>query len=363
MAKSKNNWKDYVSPLDIPEGSSGDWQIYHTYQEEGFETPAVHFRQAIHTGDELQMLKFPNESKWTYLAEDGAVWMSDLPCEQNQHHKMLNKMKGRILVGGLGLGFAATTLLNNPNVEAVDVIEIEPDVIKLVEPYICRDNLSLRKKLRVINQDLFQFLKVNKQGKGKESLVQYDYGFYDIWQSDGENTFFETVLPLRYHSRGLVKKVTNWNEDVMRGQLIMNLESRRMKLSGEWSVPESMKDSEEARQVFIRFDPKPDRSQIWINWSVPYMRWYFEHLDELKTMDREMRQTFERVTASDFVHSMGLSPDWFKNWLTIIESRGYPLTNTEGCQEAMDALCSGGVYVSKQEAVGPDGAGNQNVEK
>lgn len=61
----------------------------------------------------------------------GEVVMEDTPRELRRHLPILIPARGRVLVSGLGLGCVVRGLLAKPEVEHVDVVEIDRDVIAL----------------------------------------------------------------------------------------------------------------------------------------------------------------------------------------------------------------------------------------
>ena len=74
---------------------------------------------------------------YTGLLRNGSVWMSDVPDEKRDHREPYWQAKrngGRCLVHGLGLGMVVKAMLDLPNVEHVDVVEIDADVIALCGP-------------------------------------------------------------------------------------------------------------------------------------------------------------------------------------------------------------------------------------
>lgn len=68
---------------------------------------------------------------------DGEFWsvMTDTPAEYDDHADLFEHAHGRVLVHGLGLGCAVSSLLTDPAVEHIDVVEANADVIALVGPY------------------------------------------------------------------------------------------------------------------------------------------------------------------------------------------------------------------------------------
>ena len=88
-------------------------------------------------------------------------------------------------------------------------------------------------------------------------------GFYDIWQSDGEYTFHNTVVPLRKLSFTVVDgPLYCWNEDIMRTQLIMALHSESMMLTR--SFPGFVQMPIEELSQYNK------QRGVWHNWKVPY---------------------------------------------------------------------------------------------
>jgi hypothetical protein len=66
----------------------------------------------------------PTDNRWIPV-------MSDTPCELEGHREAIEEGHGRVLVTGLGLGVVISGLLAKPDVERIDVIEIDRDVIAL----------------------------------------------------------------------------------------------------------------------------------------------------------------------------------------------------------------------------------------
>lgn len=58
--------------------------------------------------------------------------MSDIPCEINDHLPAIIRLRGRVLIHGLGIGMILKAAITNPRVKHVDVVEIDSDVIRLI---------------------------------------------------------------------------------------------------------------------------------------------------------------------------------------------------------------------------------------
>lgn len=241
--------------VEIPEGREGTYEIKHFTRLAG-KVERSNMRTAIMGGQNDPPLSFDRPTQWHRLTYEGGTWMTDLPIEQAQHDIELEPItSGRVLVGGLGVGYAANVLAAREDIDEVVVVEISPEVCKLVGPYL-KDPDG---KITLVNMDLFKFL---EEQIVEGELETFDFAFYDIWQSDGEGTFHNTVVPLRKLSRDLVSEVVCWNENVMRGQLAQALHSRIIftQLSNPGSGISPSIDAMATKQ---------DENPYW-NWAVPF---------------------------------------------------------------------------------------------
>ncbi len=114
----------------IPEDSSGLWTVKKRAitAEMAYKTAIKHGR-ACHPGSYTFLYRLTNDTLMN--AFPGDVVMNDMPCELKTHLDFCIKAKGKILVGGLGLGCVVRGLLVNDNVTSIDVIERDRNVIKL----------------------------------------------------------------------------------------------------------------------------------------------------------------------------------------------------------------------------------------
>jgi hypothetical protein len=75
---------------------------------------------------------------YTRVFIDGALWMSDSPDEVHDHAAPFHEAQrrgGRVLINGLGAGLILGGLLKLPNVEHIDVVEIDERIIRLIGPH------------------------------------------------------------------------------------------------------------------------------------------------------------------------------------------------------------------------------------
>lgn len=75
------------------------------------------------------------------------TWMSDVWMERDSSRATLRAARGDVLLVGLGIGMVAVATCEKREVSSVTVLEIEPDVIRLVAPHIAH------RKLRIVQAD------------------------------------------------------------------------------------------------------------------------------------------------------------------------------------------------------------------
>src|SRR3972149_5474781 len=110
---------NYTSVLNIPKGKSGKWEIKHKIIPAGDKITVVSMRDALFSGKKPYDAICVQDIKVTQLFEDGGLWMSDSPQEQELHKEVVKKCKGDVLIGGLGIGYIVTLLANKKDVSSV----------------------------------------------------------------------------------------------------------------------------------------------------------------------------------------------------------------------------------------------------
>jgi len=132
-------------------------------------------------------------------------WMSDTYLERSTNADFLREATGHVLILGLGIGMLPVALCRKEDVESVTVLEIEPQVIALVEPYIRHS------KLAVIQADAF-----SPPLRGRH----FDAVYVDVWENICSDNW-ETMKILQAIYRGLAKKgglVTSWLRDYIKDE-------------------------------------------------------------------------------------------------------------------------------------------------
>jgi hypothetical protein len=141
--------------------------------------------------------------------------MTDAPVELRQMREGITRAKpsGHVLIGGLGLGIAASWLCDWFGVKYVTVVELHREVITLVLPHI-----DWPWRNSVLEDDIKRHLLSLKNWP-------YRFAFLDTWTATNEGTWWDDVLPLR---RIIANKfgrqnVYCWGEDQMRSQIVKTL--------------------------------------------------------------------------------------------------------------------------------------------
>lgn len=115
--------------VDIPEGKSGEWAIEKFTVEDSFQLMRMMGR-APKVGETYTRLMRDK-------SYDGPM-MSDTPAEINDLWEPYLWFKedwvSHVLINGLGLGVVLKMALSQPHIQHIDVVEIDPDIIKLVAP-------------------------------------------------------------------------------------------------------------------------------------------------------------------------------------------------------------------------------------
>lgn len=308
MDLKKKNWHTML----IPEGDSGKHKLRHITKPAGTKLPVTSLRTAYLGGHEGEEIEFPYKARWHELSYDGGVWMTDYPIEQVQIDACIDGFEGDVLVGGLGLGYVVQALLAKPEVTSVTVVELSKDVVNLVWDHVDKGEDAERLPKLYIG-DLHHWLGTTlpHQGRG-----EFDFCLFDIWQSDGEGTFHEHVVPLRklVHDANLCDdaNVVCWNEDIMRGQLANALMSRLRfavddelremhdKAVGGRTSVESGEPVEAMQKIPTIEDLAVLRDSIYTDWSVPFFHALHTGRLELDDADEVARWYISNVGRPEF---------------------------------------------------------------
>ncbi len=100
------------------------------------------------------------------LTAEGNTWMSDNPFEVASIMGAVERARGDVLTGGLGLGMIPTLI--NDEVDSIDIVELSQEVIDLVFHQVATA------KMKIIHDDIFHYFKSTEK--------KYDFICIDVWQ-------------------------------------------------------------------------------------------------------------------------------------------------------------------------------------
>lgn len=144
----------------VPEGTSGNVSVRHIDLSES-DSSFTRIRAILHGGD-----SFVPAGRYAQLLVNGGIMMSDTQMEQRSNREVVWRAHGHVLIAGLGLGMILGPICAKPEVTRVTVIEMNPDVIRLVGP-------TVPLGVQVIQADIFDW----KPEKGQK----FDTLYWDIW--------------------------------------------------------------------------------------------------------------------------------------------------------------------------------------
>lgn len=98
----------------------------------------------------------------------GHLVMAATPMEARTNREFVSRARGRVLIGGLGLGMVVHPILRKPEVEHVTIVEIDSDVVALVGP-----SVEAAGRVRIVQADVREW----RPARG----VKFDTIYYDIW--------------------------------------------------------------------------------------------------------------------------------------------------------------------------------------
>jgi len=162
-----SKWLDKYK-VDVPEAVSGDWRVarFKVNQE---DEKLQRLQCACNPQRPARVVP---AGEYTKLTRGGQLVMSDTPDEIADHLPAICAAEGHCFVGGLGLGVVVAAMLNKPSVTKVTVVELSPDVIKLVGWHLSAAHID---RLEIVEADLLTW----KPPRG----AKYGVAWFDIWDS------------------------------------------------------------------------------------------------------------------------------------------------------------------------------------
>lgn len=130
----------------------------------------------------VELVTFTDDFLYPALEQRNArgwdTWMSITPSEMLSLNPGISRAKGKVLLGGLGMGFMLSRIMRRPQVTSVTVVERSQELVKWLQPSIER---LYRKRVRLVVGDAIDYM--DRKGH------QYDSVLMDIWRSYGDRMY------------------------------------------------------------------------------------------------------------------------------------------------------------------------------
>lgn len=159
-------------PESIPSGQFGLWKI------ERVADP-------VRAKPYVQMTILSRMTMATLNKPHGEVVMEDSPPEICRHLPILLAARGTVLVSGLGLGCVVRGLLCKPEVEHVDVVELDRQIINAIGP-----SFASNPRVTIHHGDAEEI-------EWPEDK-RWDFAWHDVWSEHETLAIVHARLMLRY---------------------------------------------------------------------------------------------------------------------------------------------------------------------
>jgi hypothetical protein len=158
---------------------------------------------------------------YTRLTVDGRIWMTDTPAEVRDHIICDAPMAEAesLLIVGLGMGMIVNRALTAHDIYRIDIVEIDPRVIRAVGPHYLRMGDDQGCDIRIHEADIHEWRPPNK--------ATWDVGWFDIWPTINDEDMDE-VKRLRSRFGRRLGWFGAWAQDE-------RLAMRKRIRSGKWA--------------------------------------------------------------------------------------------------------------------------------
>ena len=186
----KNSFKflkeeDYQNPyqegIQIVNTKDGDYELkMDSYSP--YEIIPVDDVKLDKDGVEITSLGyFEKPYRFLTLNYKGVTWMSLNPNEINTMKLDINRVKGNLLIFGLGLGYFAFMASNKEEVKKITIVEKDPKIISLFKKHLL-PQFKNKDKIHIVQNDALKY------DIGQE---KYDYLYIDLWHNclDGSKLY------------------------------------------------------------------------------------------------------------------------------------------------------------------------------
>lgn len=148
----------------------GNFESYEIF-EGGFTTR----NKSFFTKPNIQF--FNQKVHYPALLQDDKVWMTITPAEISTMRYPIQKMKGNLVVFGLGLGYFTYMCALKDDVKSITIVELDQNIIDIFNDHIFTQfDDSIKDKINVIQGDAKDYF------TNKEFMKDFDSCFVDIWR-------------------------------------------------------------------------------------------------------------------------------------------------------------------------------------
>jgi len=214
-----------------PDLAARDWLVeLPDYDAEGVVIDKMVITEAAANIDKLKAAFNPQRTDrsvdagtYTRLTVDGQVWMTDTPAEVHDHMVVDEQLerweRPTLLVAGLGIGLVVHRAITWHATERIDVVEIDPRVIRAVGPHYQQLADDHGVELNIHESDVHDW----RAPRGGA----WDVAWFDIWPTINDDDMLE-VRRLRSRFRKRVGWSGAWAQDERRAM-------RKRIASGRWA--------------------------------------------------------------------------------------------------------------------------------
>ena len=161
-------------------------------------------------GREVPQLGFFEQPfSFPVIKEDGREWMALKPNEIETMKDAIAKVRGRVTVFGLGLGYFTYMAARKETVSQVTVIEKSPEAIAIFTEFLL-PQFPFEDKITIMEADAFDCLEAGRMSS--------DYAFVDLWHDSGDGPEFYLKVKA-YEKRYPGTRFLYWIEDSLKSAL------------------------------------------------------------------------------------------------------------------------------------------------
>jgi hypothetical protein len=166
--------------LNLKDNSVGEYKLESAVYKKGASLAFIPDNyQSFLMGHERKDIILKNDFRYYDLFKGNQRIMCSAPVIMYEQYLPFIKAKGKVLLGGLGLGIIPRLLCSKEIVDKITIVELSKEVIELCG--------FKNDKVEIVNDDIHKFLQ-------KGNLNQFDYIYIDAYTSDC-NAYEQIVIP------------------------------------------------------------------------------------------------------------------------------------------------------------------------